>query len=107
MSDDAPVHVSRNDAEGRYEIRVGDDVAGYTEFEADRRGRLVFPHTEMDPAFAGRGLASQLVGGAMADVSARGETVVPLCPFVVKYLRSHEVDGLVIDWPPARLIGEG
>lgn len=97
--DDATIHVVRNDAEGRYEIRVGDQVAGFTEFRPGREGSLVFPHTEIDPAFSGRGLASRLVGGAMADVAARGETVVPLCPFVVKYLRSHDVDGLDVAWP--------
>jgi predicted GNAT family acetyltransferase len=106
MTDDAPVQVIRNDAEGQYEIRVGDQLAGFSRFEPDRRGRLVFPHTQIDPAFAGQGLASRLVGTAMADVASRGETVVPLCPFVVKYLRGHEVEGLTVDWPPARLIGE-
>lgn len=104
--DDATIHVFRNDAEGRYQITVGDRVAGFTEFRPGRAGSLVFPHTEIDPAFAGQGLASRLVGGAMADVAARGETVVPLCPFVVKYLRSHDVDGLDVAWP-SRTISEG
>jgi predicted GNAT family acetyltransferase len=97
--DDETIRVLRNDAEGRYQVLVDDQVAGFTEFRSGREGRLVFPHTEIDPAFAGRGLASRLVGGAMADVATRGETVVPLCPFVVKYLRSHDVAGLEVAWP--------
>ena len=92
------VTVTRNDAEGRYEIHVGDVLAGFTEFFADSEGRLVFPHTEIDPAFAGRGLGAVLVGDAMKDVVARGETVVPECPYVVRFLQKHEIDGLQIAW---------
>lgn len=96
---DATPTVHRDDADNRYEIRYGDVLAGFTEFATDRRGRLTFPHTEVDPAFKGRGLATILVAGAMADAAARGETVVPYCPFVARYLREHEVEGLVVDWP--------
>jgi len=100
VSDDVQTTVSRNDEKGRYEIRLGDTVAGFTQFRADEQGRLVFPHTEIDPAFGGRGLGSVLVGGALADVAARGETVVPVCPFVVKYLRGNDVEGLDVAWRP-------
>ena len=35
----------------------------------------------------------------MADSARRGETVVPHCPVVAKYLRENEVPGLTIEWP--------
>ena len=76
-------------------------LAGFTVFRIDPRGRLIFPHTEVDPAFRGRGIAQALVAGAMADVAARGETVIPHCPVVAKYLRENEVPGLDIVWPSA------
>lgn len=100
MGDGVEITVERNDEKRRYEVRQGDTVAGFTLFRADDRGRLVFPHTEIDPAFSGRGLGSVLVGRALADVAARGETVVPVCPFVVKYLHTHEVEGLDVHWRP-------
>lgn len=96
---DAEITVYRDDAESRYEIRVGDVLAGFTEFVPDHEGRLVFPHTEIDPAFGGRGLGTVLVAQALTDVAARGETVVPRCPFVVRYLRENEVPGLDVHWP--------
>lgn len=96
MTDDT-ITVTR--AQGRYDIHVGDVRAGYTLFRPDSQGRLSFPHTEVDPAFRGRGLATTLVAEAMADVASRGETVVPHCPLVSKYLREHEVDGLTVAWP--------
>lgn len=93
------ITVTRNDEDTRYEVHVGDVLAGFTVFRVDSRGRLNFPHTEVDPAFRGRGLAQTLVAEAMADTARRGETVVPHCPTVVKYLRENEVPGLHIEWP--------
>jgi predicted GNAT family acetyltransferase len=97
-ADAAPL-VERNDAESRYEIRVGDVLGGFTEFRVDGHGRLVFPHTEIDPAFKGQGLGSILAAQALADVARRGETIVPRCPFIARYLHRHEVEGLTIAWP--------
>lgn len=94
MSDEN-VTVTRNDEAGRYEVHVDGELAGFTEFAPDAQGRLVFPHTVIDPAFAGQGLGSVLVGRALADVARRGEVIVPLCPFVRKYLAGHTVEGLV------------
>ncbi len=93
------ITVRRNDDENRYEVWVGDVLAGYTEFSLDSRGRYVYPHTETDPAFRGRGLAQTVVAEAMADSARRGETVVPLCPVVVRYLRENDVPGLEVEWP--------
>jgi len=94
--DDA-LTVTRNDDAGRYEIHVGDVLAGYSEFSIDEQGRIVVPHTEIDPAFGGRGLGTELITRMLADIVRRGETIVPLCPFVRRYLRSHEVPDLRID----------
>ena len=91
--------ITRNDADSRYEIHIDGVLAGYTVFRIDTRGRLIFPHTEVDPAFRGRGVAQKLVAGAMADVAQRGETVIPHCPVVSAYLRKNEVPGLDIIWP--------
>ncbi|MDN3496889.1 GNAT family N-acetyltransferase [Planococcus sp. APC 4015] len=93
------ITVTRDDAESRYEVRVGDVLAGFTEFRVNSRGYFVYEHTEIDPAFRGRGLAGTLVEDAMTDAAARGETVAPRCPVVLKYLRDNTVDGLAVDWP--------
>lgn len=100
MTEPTP-RVTRNDDEQRYEIHLDDVLAGYTDFEPDARGRSRFPHTVIDPAFRGRGLATVLVDEAMADAAKRGETVVPVCPVVAERIRTHEVPGLDVYWPPA------
>jgi predicted GNAT family acetyltransferase len=91
--------VERNDVAGRYEVLVDGAVAGFTEIEADESGRVVFPHTEVDPAYKGMGLSKILVGEALADAARRGETIVPLCSVVRRYLRENEIPGAVVDWP--------
>lgn len=103
MTESAPTpEVTRNDELSRYEIRVGDALAGFTEVTYDGEGRAVFPHTEVDEAFAGQGLGAVLVGAAMTDAAARGETVVPQCSFVARYLTKREVPGLDIHWPAGK-----
>ncbi len=96
--EDVDIEVTRNSEKSRYEAILNGQVAGYTAFQPDSRGRLVFNHTVVDPAFEGRGIGRTLVGNALADVAVQGETIVPVCPFVIRYLRGHDVPGLKIDW---------
>lgn len=52
-------------------------------------GERIFFHTEVDRAFAGRGLAGLLVREALADSVRRGLTVVPVCPLFANHLEKH------------------
>ena len=51
--------------------------------------RYTFTHTEIDPAFGGRGLASILIKAALDEMRARGIAVLPQCPFVRRYISRH------------------
>ncbi|QAY59887.1 GNAT family N-acetyltransferase [Microbacterium protaetiae] len=97
----AETTVERDDENDRYTLSVDGELAGFTEIHPDGDGRLRLPHTVIIPSYRGQGLAGALVAGALADISARGETVVPLCPVAQKYLRENDVDGLQVDWPDA------
>ncbi|MGV2903286.1 GNAT family N-acetyltransferase [Microbacterium sp. AGC62] len=92
------ITVTRNDEESRYEIRSDDVLAGFAAFDL-RPGSIRFIHTEVDPAFQGQGLAGTLAAAALADAAERGEAIVPLCPYIAKYLETHEVPGAEIRWP--------
>ncbi|MGW0121229.1 GNAT family N-acetyltransferase [Streptomyces sp. NPDC003327] len=105
----APV-VEHVDARHRYEILVDGQRAGLTAYR-DRDGQRVFFHTEVDDAYAGRGLASILVQGALTDVRAAGKRIVPVCPYVAKFLKKHgefaditdPVTPEILQWLDARL----
>ncbi|SCL23494.1 hypothetical protein GA0070624_2747 [Micromonospora rhizosphaerae] len=81
--------VERVDAKHRYEILVDGKRAGLTAYR-DRGQQRVFFHTEVDDAFAGQGLAAQLVQEALTDVRASGKRIVPVCPYVAKFLKKHD-----------------
>ncbi len=73
----------------RYEITQDGALAGFAEYQLIRGDRVVFTHTEIDPAFGGQGLGTVLVAGALADARDRELQIVPLCPFVAKYVHEH------------------
>ncbi|MFG3322827.1 GNAT family N-acetyltransferase [Streptomyces sp. NPDC048171] len=88
MSESSTTTVERADDDSRYEILVGDRRAGLTAYR-DLGKQRVFFHTEIDEAFAGQGLGTQLVQQALADVRASGMRIVPVCPYVAKFLERH------------------
>lgn len=72
----------------RYEITADGALAGFAGYRA-RPGLIAFVHTEIDPTFAHRGLASKLIGFALDDAQTRELAVLPFCPFVDAYIKEH------------------
>jgi predicted GNAT family acetyltransferase len=67
------------------------DVEGTVAF-ADYRltpDTVIITHTETPRALRGRGIASDLLKGALDIIRADGLKVVAGCGFVVDYLRKH------------------
>lgn len=84
----ASVQVSDNPAEERYEARVDGELAGVVVYEL-KPGRVVFLHTEVQPAFEGHGIGSILAKDALDDVRSKGTKVVARCPFISRFIREH------------------
>ncbi len=83
---DAETVVTAHD--GAYSIAVEGKTAGHADF-ADRGDQRVFYHTETDPEFGGRGLATILVENALAATRDEGKRIVPACSMVVTVLKKH------------------
>ena len=92
------IAVALNDEASRYEITVDGALAGFAEITR-RPGLILFTHTEVDPAFQGQGLAGRLAADALADAAATGDTIVPYCPYIARYLHRHEVPGATVRFP--------
>ena len=95
-ADDDDVTVVDDPPNLRYVLRVGDEQAGELLY-ADRGTRRTLIHTEIDPAFEGRGFGSRLAAAALDDARRRGLTVVPECPLLISYLRRHPDELDVVD----------
>ena len=85
------IEVTDHDEAGRYEVRVDGELAGFAD-RTVRDGVMVLPHTVVDPAFRGRGLAAHLVRHALDDARDRGLGVVPSCWYVAQYIDDHPAD---------------
>jgi predicted GNAT family acetyltransferase len=82
--------VRDNPSENRYEVYDGEQLAGFSTYRlADER--IAFLHTEVDPAFEGRGLARQLVREELDDARRRGLGVLPFCSYVSRVI-SRDAD---------------
>jgi predicted GNAT family acetyltransferase len=97
-----PVEPSEAPADSSPELRITEDpercrfeadLHGQTAFvEYRRRGnRIYLSHTEVPPAFEGRGIGSALAKYALDYARSKSLEVVPSCPFIAAYIRSHPV----------------
>jgi predicted GNAT family acetyltransferase len=79
--------VRDNKALSRFEMNVEGGVA-FANYRLTPSA-VIITHTETPRALRGRGIASDLVKGALALIRADGLKVVGACGFVVDYLRKH------------------
>jgi predicted GNAT family acetyltransferase len=89
VTDVRDVQVTDNEAEQRFEVRVGGELAGSAYYEtAD--DLIVFTHTEVDDAYEGHGVGSALARAALDAVRADGRRkVVARCPFIKGWIDRH------------------
>lgn len=80
--------VINNTEAGRFEVRLGDDVA-FAEYRLLKTG-IHFPHAEVPPAFEGKGVGSKLVRTALDYAREHGQVVMPVCPFFAAYIKRHD-----------------
>jgi len=72
----------------RYTIAVEGKQVGLADF-ADRGDQRVFFHTEIDPAYGGRGLATILLEEALNEARDEGKRIVPVCSMIGTVLKKH------------------
>jgi predicted GNAT family acetyltransferase len=97
--------VTDNPERERFEITVDGQLAGFVQY-LRRGGRIIFFHTEIDPAFEGRGLGSELAQGALDAARGADDPVVPLCSFVHHYIDRHAQYADLVDEEALRALEE-
>jgi uncharacterized protein len=79
--------VRDNRAKSRFEFDVGDTMA-FANYRLTP-STVIITHTETPQSLRGRGIASELVRGALQLIRADGLKIVAGCGFVVDYLQEH------------------
>jgi predicted GNAT family acetyltransferase len=85
----ADVNIRNNPDQNRYEAWLGDELAGYAEYEL-RDKTITFVHTIVEDKYEGEGVGSTLAREALDDVRRDGELeVVVKCPFITEWISRH------------------
>jgi uncharacterized protein len=84
----ANVNVVDNPTRKRFEAFVGDRLAGFVTYRT-RPGIVVLVHTEIDTAFEGHGVGSQLAAAVLGQIRDRNLKVEPLCRFITRFIARH------------------
>jgi uncharacterized protein len=80
---------------GRYEAHLDGELAGVLEYVIKYR-RLALVHTEVLPAYEGKGIGSALVRFGLDDARRRALRVIASCPYVQDYLARHPEDDDIV-----------
>ena len=84
------ISVVDNPQDGRFELRIDGDMAGFLAYERDA-DVVSFVDVATDPGRAGQGLGLVLVRKSLDAVSAEGRYVLPVFPFVRDFIERHPV----------------
>lgn len=76
----------------------------YLDVDTEGAAHRIFYHTGVLESYGGQGLASVLVRAAADSTIAAGRQIVPVCPYVVKWLAKHaDIAEHVAEVTPAHL----
>lgn len=100
MDEPAPSITDDIDAR-RYEARLGGELAGFVEYRLVSRRRILL-HTEVLPAYGGRGVGASLARHALDEARAAGGRVTVKCPFIRAWLERHPEYADIVTPDPGR-----
>lgn len=78
-----------HDCDNQEFVLLNDDgrAIGKITYSVGAHSEIYVPHTEVNPAYEGRGYARQLVDALVAFAKEQNAKIVPLCPYVARLFR--------------------
>ncbi len=71
----------------QYEYQIQGETA---KVEYEKAGDiLILTHTEVPPDIQGNGIGHDLVKNTLDDIAAHHQKIVPLCPFIVRFIEDN------------------
>ena len=88
---DLEIQLEETGSKGRYVYRSegGGDEAEIT-FSRVSPTRIIVDHTGVPDSMRGQGVGGKLAAHVVADARAKGEKIIPLCPFFKAQAQRHE-----------------
>ena len=80
--------IRNNEEQSQFETTVDGHVA-LTAYDLEDPNRIVFTHTDVPEALAGRGIAGEIVKFGLDHAREKNLTVVPQCSYVASYIKRH------------------
>ena len=73
----------------RYVALLEGKEVGFADVDPIAADGLLIKHTEISPAYEGRGFGGQLVQHILEDARRLGRGVIPVCPYAAAYLKKR------------------
>ncbi|BCW71085.1 GNAT family N-acetyltransferase [Arthrobacter sp. NicSoilB8] len=84
------ITIRNNPDRSRFEVLDADAVIGQAAYVDDvGSDQRIFYHTVISEEYGGRGLAGVLAAQALDETVAAGLLIVPVCPYIKKYVGKH------------------
>ncbi len=80
--------IRHNEEASQFETTVEGEVA-YAAYDLEEPDRIVFTHTIVPDALAGRGIAAALVKHGLEHARGKNLKVVPQCAYVATFIQRH------------------
>lgn len=77
-----------NQGRRRFELETDGHIA-FIDYRLSDDNVMSLTHTEVPAALGGKGLGSRIVEQALQYIKDNQYKLVPLCPFVAKFVRTH------------------
>ncbi|WP_367400646.1 GNAT family N-acetyltransferase [Arthrobacter sp. PsM3] len=98
------ITIRNNPERLRFEVLDGGTRIGQAAYVDDGGGHRIFYHTVIDREYGGQGLAGRLAAQALDETVAAGLKIVPVCPYIKKYLGKHTQYAASIQNPTPALL---
>ena len=86
-----------NEEKQRFELEI-DGVVSIIDYTPNKRSWHL-PHTYVPKEISGRGVASKLAKHSFDYMLENNINAVPICPFLVKFVKKHpEYNSIIVDF---------
>ena len=89
MADVEALQFQWDESGHRYRAFLEGGEVAHAEVDPIATDRLLIKHTEVLPAFEGRGIGGALVVNLLEEARRQKRGVIPVCPYAAAYIQKH------------------